>query len=322
MDRRDDRVGALGHRPGEALVGEVADVLGDSVERRGAAGAADDGAHLRRPLDERPAHGGAHQSVRTGHHDDGRGKRSCGADCQRPQDGARCGSSRLPTQEREGTPNAHARGRAGRPGRLRVRSLRLGRRRPRSADGGALRRPAPCPRRGRPSRVQQVSPRRAPRHAAGSVALTLGLHRRRRPGDRAHPAGPHHLHRPALRPAAARAGDLHARPAQPRPARRRRGQGLLPHRGGHVRADPLGHRSAFRVDVPRHRRGDGDRQVPSPGVDGPAEEVQLHVSVHQRPHPPLWYPTSNAASIPRLGDEGYNVLFGFGFASAAPGGRA
>jgi alkanesulfonate monooxygenase SsuD/methylene tetrahydromethanopterin reductase-like flavin-dependent oxidoreductase (luciferase family) len=29
----------------------------------------------------------------------------------------------------------------------------------------------------------------------------------------------------------------------------------------------------------------------------------------------LWYPTSNAASIPRLGDEGYNVLFGFGFAS-------
>jgi alkanesulfonate monooxygenase SsuD/methylene tetrahydromethanopterin reductase-like flavin-dependent oxidoreductase (luciferase family) len=53
-----------------------------------------------------------------------------------------------------------------------------------------------------------------------------------------------------------------------------------------------------------------------PGADGPAaEEVQLHVPVHQRPHPPLWYPTSNAASIPRLGDEGYNVLFGFGFAS-------
>ena len=37
--------------------------------------------------------------------------------------------------------------------------------------------------------------------------------------------------------------------------------------------------------------------------------------MHQRPHPPLWYPTSNAASIPRLGDAGYNVLFGFGFAS-------
>jgi alkanesulfonate monooxygenase SsuD/methylene tetrahydromethanopterin reductase-like flavin-dependent oxidoreductase (luciferase family) len=52
-----------------------------------------------------------------------------------------------------------------------------------------------------------------------------------------------------------------------------------------------------------------------PGADGTAEEVPLHVAVHQRPHPPLWYPTSNAASIPRLGDEGYNVLFGFGFAS-------
>jgi alkanesulfonate monooxygenase SsuD/methylene tetrahydromethanopterin reductase-like flavin-dependent oxidoreductase (luciferase family) len=52
-----------------------------------------------------------------------------------------------------------------------------------------------------------------------------------------------------------------------------------------------------------------------PRADGPAEEIELHVGVHQRPHPPLWYPTSNAASIPRLGDEGYNVLFGFGFAS-------
>ena len=46
-----------------------------------------------------------------------------------------------------------------------------------------------------------------------------------------------------------------------------------------------------------------------------AEPVELHVPVVQRPHPPLWYPTSNAASIPRLGDEGYNVLFGFAFTS-------
>jgi len=49
-----------------------------------------------------------------------------------------------------------------------------------------------------------------------------------------------------------------------------------------------------------------------PGTDA---AVQLHVPVRQRPHPPLWYPTSNAASIPRLGDEGYNVIFGFGFVS-------
>jgi alkanesulfonate monooxygenase SsuD/methylene tetrahydromethanopterin reductase-like flavin-dependent oxidoreductase (luciferase family) len=52
-----------------------------------------------------------------------------------------------------------------------------------------------------------------------------------------------------------------------------------------------------------------------PGADGDDEGVPLHVPVVQRPHPPLWYPTSNAASIPRLGDEGYNVLFGFGFVS-------
>jgi alkanesulfonate monooxygenase SsuD/methylene tetrahydromethanopterin reductase-like flavin-dependent oxidoreductase (luciferase family) len=50
-----------------------------------------------------------------------------------------------------------------------------------------------------------------------------------------------------------------------------------------------------------------------PGTDDGG--VPLHVPVVQRPHPPLWYPTSNAASIPRLGDEGYNVLFGFGFVS-------
>ncbi|WP_104523489.1 LLM class flavin-dependent oxidoreductase [Blastococcus atacamensis] len=52
-----------------------------------------------------------------------------------------------------------------------------------------------------------------------------------------------------------------------------------------------------------------------PGAEGAAAEIPLHVPVLQRPHPPFWYPTSNAASIPRLGDEGYNVLFGFGFAS-------
>jgi alkanesulfonate monooxygenase SsuD/methylene tetrahydromethanopterin reductase-like flavin-dependent oxidoreductase (luciferase family) len=44
-----------------------------------------------------------------------------------------------------------------------------------------------------------------------------------------------------------------------------------------------------------------------------AEPIPLHVSVRQRPHPPLWYPTSNPESVPRLGERGYHVLFGFGF---------
>ncbi|MGR7026776.1 LLM class flavin-dependent oxidoreductase [Geodermatophilus sp. URMC 62] len=53
-----------------------------------------------------------------------------------------------------------------------------------------------------------------------------------------------------------------------------------------------------------------------PGADGiAAEPVPLHVPAYQRPHPPLWYPSSNPASIPRLGEQGYNVLFGFGFVS-------
>jgi alkanesulfonate monooxygenase SsuD/methylene tetrahydromethanopterin reductase-like flavin-dependent oxidoreductase (luciferase family) len=48
---------------------------------------------------------------------------------------------------------------------------------------------------------------------------------------------------------------------------------------------------------------------------GRFDRVGLSVPVYQHPHPPLWYPTSNPASIPRLGDQGYNVLFGFGFTS-------
>jgi len=53
-----------------------------------------------------------------------------------------------------------------------------------------------------------------------------------------------------------------------------------------------------------------------PGAEGAAgQPIPLHVPVHQRPHPPLWYPTSNPASIQRLGEQGYNVLFGFGFVS-------
>jgi len=52
-----------------------------------------------------------------------------------------------------------------------------------------------------------------------------------------------------------------------------------------------------------------------PGADGAGEPVPLHVPVRQKPHPPLWYPTSNPASIPRLGEEGYHVIFGFGFVS-------
>jgi alkanesulfonate monooxygenase SsuD/methylene tetrahydromethanopterin reductase-like flavin-dependent oxidoreductase (luciferase family) len=53
-----------------------------------------------------------------------------------------------------------------------------------------------------------------------------------------------------------------------------------------------------------------------PSAAGPAAEpVELHVPPVQRPHPPLWYPTSNPDSIPRLGEEGFDVLFGFAFVS-------
>jgi alkanesulfonate monooxygenase SsuD/methylene tetrahydromethanopterin reductase-like flavin-dependent oxidoreductase (luciferase family) len=47
-------------------------------------------------------------------------------------------------------------------------------------------------------------------------------------------------------------------------------------------------------------------------------DVQLHVTMRQKPHPPLWYPTSNASTIPYLGDHGYNTIFGFAWFSPTP----
>ncbi|WP_214407058.1 LLM class flavin-dependent oxidoreductase [Pseudonocardia lacus] len=51
---------------------------------------------------------------------------------------------------------------------------------------------------------------------------------------------------------------------------------------------------------------------------GGGADVALHLTAHQRPHPPLWYPTTNPASVPGLGERGYNVLFGFGFVTPPP----
>ena len=39
----------------------------------------------------------------------------------------------------------------------------------------------------------------------------------------------------------------------------------------------------------------------------------LPVAPVQRPHPPMWYPTVNGASIPRLARDGFNTVFSFGF---------
>jgi alkanesulfonate monooxygenase SsuD/methylene tetrahydromethanopterin reductase-like flavin-dependent oxidoreductase (luciferase family) len=35
----------------------------------------------------------------------------------------------------------------------------------------------------------------------------------------------------------------------------------------------------------------------------------------QQPYPPLWYPTTNAESIPWIAREGFNTIYGFGFLS-------
>lgn len=41
----------------------------------------------------------------------------------------------------------------------------------------------------------------------------------------------------------------------------------------------------------------------------------LPLRTRQRPRPPLWYPSSNPQSVPRLGERGINTILGFSFRS-------
>ena len=50
------------------------------------------------------------------------------------------------------------------------------------------------------------------------------------------------------------------------------------------------------------------------GAAGTASD-DLPVRLRQAPCPPLWYPSSNPASVPRLGRQGINTILGFSFRS-------
>jgi alkanesulfonate monooxygenase SsuD/methylene tetrahydromethanopterin reductase-like flavin-dependent oxidoreductase (luciferase family) len=51
------------------------------------------------------------------------------------------------------------------------------------------------------------------------------------------------------------------------------------------------------------------------GAIGTSGEAQMPLLTRQRPHPPLWYPSSNPGSITRLGAMGINTILGFSFRS-------
>src|SRR4051812_8769581 len=91
------------------------------------------------------------------------------------------------------------------------------------------------------------------------------------------------------------------------------GKGSSPHEAGMFGLTPPQTAERFEELMPAILEAMETGVFRRPGADG--ETITLHVPTRQRPHPPLWYPTSNPASIPRLGDEGYNVIFGFGFVS-------
>lgn len=55
--------------------------------------------------------------------------------------------------------------------------------------------------------------------------------------------------------------------------------------------------------------------VAPPGEASHHDGLPLYVTTIQKPNPPLWYPTTNAESVPRLAKDGYNTLFGFAWFS-------
>jgi alkanesulfonate monooxygenase SsuD/methylene tetrahydromethanopterin reductase-like flavin-dependent oxidoreductase (luciferase family) len=94
------------------------------------------------------------------------------------------------------------------------------------------------------------------------------------------------------------------------------GKGSSPHEAGMYGLTPPQTAERFESLMPAILEALESGIFRGPGADGSVgKPVPLHVPVLQRPHPPLWYPTSNPASIPRLGEQGYNVFFGFGFVS-------
>jgi len=93
------------------------------------------------------------------------------------------------------------------------------------------------------------------------------------------------------------------------------GRGSSPHEVAMYGLTPADAAERFESHLPAVLEALETGRFRRPSTDGAAEIVRLPVPVYQQPHPPLWYPTSNPDSIPRLGDQGYNVLFGFGFTS-------
>jgi alkanesulfonate monooxygenase SsuD/methylene tetrahydromethanopterin reductase-like flavin-dependent oxidoreductase (luciferase family) len=56
-------------------------------------------------------------------------------------------------------------------------------------------------------------------------------------------------------------------------------------------------------------------QTLASGTFGTGGGAEIPVRTRQRPHPPVWYPSSNPESVPRLGARGINTILGFSFRS-------
>jgi alkanesulfonate monooxygenase SsuD/methylene tetrahydromethanopterin reductase-like flavin-dependent oxidoreductase (luciferase family) len=51
------------------------------------------------------------------------------------------------------------------------------------------------------------------------------------------------------------------------------------------------------------------------GIGTAVDGIEIPIRPRQVPHPPIWYPSSNPESVPRLGRQGINTILGFSFRS-------
>ena len=87
------------------------------------------------------------------------------------------------------------------------------------------------------------------------------------------------------------------------------GRGSSPYEAGYMGVSADEARAAFNDTLAFVRT------LMNEGGMAPGTEGEMAIPALQRPHPPMWYPSSNPESIPRLGREGFNTILGFAFNS-------
>lgn len=87
------------------------------------------------------------------------------------------------------------------------------------------------------------------------------------------------------------------------------GRGSSPHEVAFFGVKPEETREIFNEELAILRMGWTQGEVTFSGRHFQYDHVLTRLYPRQRPYPPLWYPTSNAESIPWLASQGFNTIF-------------